>query len=88
MFAPTSSRAALEVSKARFLRAWASARRVSETDPLLARWSYSPWFAGKLTAAGQRLSFAVYLGGLGTLRDPAGRVVHFMLDAKLLAGTS
>lgn len=62
-----------------FLAGFAGARLISPKDPLLLAWNYSPWYSGSFSTPAGLHSFRLYLGGLGYLTLPDGRIGYFML---------
>ncbi|MBK8173024.1 MAG: hypothetical protein IPK60_22190 [Sandaracinaceae bacterium] len=67
--------------EARWRRLWATARPVVATDPMISAWSYSPWLEGSFATGEGSYSFAIFLGGLGTLTTPSGQTGYFLVDA-------
>jgi hypothetical protein len=72
------------VSNSSFLTAWATARPMSASDPMVMGWSYAPWFSGRFRARSETLAFRVFLGGLGVLEHSSGTSELFLVDATLI----
>lgn len=62
-----------------FVALWRTAKSVAADDKMLRDWQYAPWYNGSFQTSKGRYSFALFLGGLGSLSTPDGKRGMFQM---------
>lgn len=65
------------LSPERFKALLDTARIVDKDAKMLRQWHYAPWYRGSFKTHQGRYCFQLFMGGLGLLEDPEGRVGAF-----------